>query len=359
MVENMSDIISIAARFRIGARAVKAERYGCGHINDTYRITDEHGKYYILQRINHNVFRNVEALMCNIVGVTEYISRRVEEGRERLEVIPTLEGGNYLKVASGYYRMYNFIYSGVSIETRPSINEMRVSGQGFGRFQQLLDGYPAATLFDTIPDFHNTVSRFARFREAIAADTAGRLGYVRKEVEWYLEREKYCGIVLKGIADGSIPLRVTHNDTKLNNVLIDVRHNEAVAVIDLDTVMKGSILYDFGDGIRSGANTGAEDEKDLCKVNFSRELFDAYAEGFISEAGAKLTGTEKRLMAFGAVLMTYECGMRFLTDYLEGDTYFKVHREGHNLDRTRTQMKMVEDMEAQLKDMEATIKRYA
>ncbi len=359
MIENVTDILSIAARFRTDAHVVKAERYGCGHINDTYRITDERGKYYILQKINNNVFRNVEALMRNITGVTGYIARKTVDGRECLEVIPTLEGGNYLKIASGYYRMYNFIYGGVSIETRPSINEMRVSGQGFGRFQQLLDGYPAATLFDTIPDFHNTVSRFARFREAIAADTAGRLRYVKKEVEWYLEREKYCGVVLKGIADGSIPLRVTHNDTKLNNVLIDVRHNEAVAVIDLDTVMKGSILYDFGDGIRSGANTGAEDEKDLGKVNFSRELFDAYAEGFISEAGAKLTETEKKLMAFGAVLMTYECGMRFLTDHLEGDTYFKVHREGHNLDRTRTQMKMVEDMEAQLKDMEATIERYA
>ena len=359
MSEDMRVITTIADMFGMEAPAKEAERYGCGHINDTYRITDENGKYYVLQKINHNVFRNVAQLMKNIVGVTEYIARGEEPGAEYLRVIPVAEGGSYLEYEGGYYRMYNFIYGGVSIETRPTAEEMRVSGRGFGRFQQLLDGYPAETLFDTIPDFHDTVKRMENLRAAIAADRAGRLKEVKKEVEWYLEREKYCGVAVRGLADGRLPLRVTHNDTKLNNVLIDRARGEAVTVIDLDTVMKGSILYDFGDGIRSGANTGAEDEKDLTKVNFSRELFDAYTEGFVSEAGGRLAEAEKELLAFGAILMTYECGMRFLTDYLEGDVYFKVHREGHNLDRTRTQMKLVSDMEQQLKDMEATVQRYA
>ena len=359
MSEDMRVITEIADMFVTEAPAKAAERYGCGHINDTYRVSDERGKRYILQKINHNVFRDVEGLMRNIVGVTEYIAKRTEESNERLEVIPTADGKPYLVYKGGYYRMYNFIYGGVSIESRPSTDEMRISGMGFGRFQKLLDGYPAETLFDTIPNFHDTVKRMRNLRAAIAADSAGRLAGVKKEVAWYLEREKYCGVAVRGLADGTLPLRVTHNDTKLNNVLINREKGEAVAVIDLDTVMKGSILYDFGDGIRSGANTGAEDEKDLTKVNFSRELFDAYTEGFVSEAGGRLAEAEKALLAFGAILMTYECGMRFLTDYLEGDVYFKVHREGHNLDRTRTQMKLVSDMEQQLKDMEATVKRYA
>lgn len=359
MSEDMRVITEIADMFVTEAPAKAAERYGCGHINDTYRVSDERGKRYILQKINHNVFRDVEGLMRNIVGVTEYIAKRTEESNERLEVIPTADGKPYLVYKGGYYRMYNFIYGGVSIELRPSTDEMRISGMGFGRFQKLLDGYPAETLFDTIPNFHDTVKRMRNLRAAIAADSAGRLAGVKKEVAWYLEREKYCDVAVKGILNGALPLRVTHNDTKLNNVLINREKGEAVAVIDLDTVMKGSILYDFGDGIRSGANTGAEDEKDLAKVNFSKELFDAYAEGFVSEAGAGLAPYEKELLAFGAILMTYECGMRFLTDYLEGDVYFKVHREGHNLDRTRTQMKLVSDMEKQLKDMEATVKRYA
>lgn len=359
----MDKIIKVANLFKVDAEIVKAEKYGCGHINDTYKLTDINGKFYILQRINHKVFKNVADLMSNIVGVTNHIYNTMQkEGLPTTDVLRVIETKDctsyYGNDDVGYFRMYNFVYGGVSIESRPTLEQFEVSAIGFGRFQKMLDGYPAETIVDSIPNFHNTVKRFENFENAVQLDTENRLCQVMDEVDWFYRRKKYCSQVLELIDSGEIPLRVTHNDTKLNNVLVDTVNMVPVAVIDLDTVMKGSILYDFGDSIRSGANIGAEDEVDLSKVDFSLELYEAYVKGFLSEVKDKLTPTEKENLSFGAILMTYECGLRFLTDYLEGDHYFKIHRANHNLDRCRTQIKMVESMEEHFDEMDAIVKKY-
>lgn len=362
----MADIKEVAGLFEIEGNITEIERYGGGHINDTYRFTATAGGrkvYYILQRINHRVFKNVDGLMKNIDAVTTYIKEKsIEEtGRAKglLEIIPTKKGDIYVNVDGEYYRCYNCIENAYSIETTPTIEEFFMSGVGYGKFQKCLDGFPADKLVETIPNFHNTEARYKKFADTVSSDPKGRFANVQKEVDFFLSRKAYAGKVVNLIASGDIPLRVTHNDTKLNNILIDFQTKETVAVIDLDTVMPGSMLYDFGDSIRSGANTGAEDEKDLEKVHFSLPHFDAYAKGFIGEVKDIITLTEAENMAFGAILMTYECGMRFLTDYLEGDVYFKIHRDGHNLDRARTQIKMVEEMEKALADMNAAVKKYA
>ncbi len=351
----METLLKIANNFCIPSEAESAVPYGCGHINDTYLVQLQCGTKFILQRVNHNVFPNVPALMANIAGVTSYIAKQTvaagEELSNTLQVIKTKCGDNYLTDNGNYYRMYNFITNAISIETTPTPHQLELSGKGFGLFQKLLNGYPAESLSEPIANFHNTEDRLLKLQEAILKNAAGRLSGVAAEVEFFLSRASYASRVISLIKAGSIPLRVTHNDTKLNNVLIDLVRDKAVVVIDLDTVMPGSILYDFGDSIRSGANLGAEDERDLSKVQFSLDLFRGYARGFLGEVAAALTSTEIENMAFGAILMTYECGMRFLTDYLNGDTYFKVHREGHNLDRARTQIKMVQDMEVLLPKM--------
>ncbi len=356
----MEHLFNIASKFDLCSSVSNIEPYGCGHINDTYLVTTANGTKYILQRINHNVFPNVAGLMSNIVGVTAFIAKKSAlnggNPKDDLCVIKTTNGQDYLQQDGNYYRVYSFITDAISIETTPTPHQLELSGSGFGKFQKLLDGYPAEGLTEPIANFHNTADRLLKFKEAIANNTANRLANVATEVEFFLSRESYASKVLDLIAGGLIPLRVTHNDTKLNNVLIDLKRDTAVTVIDLDTVMPGSILYDFGDSIRSGANTGAEDEVDLSKVGFSLDLFSAYTKGFVGEVASTLTEAEVENMAFGAILMTYECGMRFLTDYLNGDTYFKVHRDGHNLDRARTQIKMVKDMETVLQDMVAIVK---
>ena len=352
---------NIVLQFNIPGNFVKGVAYGCGHINDTYLIETD-TKKYILQRINHNVFKNVDGLMSNIVGVTEHIKTRLQkDGKDvtnALSVIYTLDGKPYYFDGENYYRLYNFITDGVSIETRATKEEFYLSAVGFGRFQKLLDGYPSENLWDTIVDFHNTRRRFENFKIAMSENKAMRLDSVQEEVKFFLDRERYTGIVVDMLASGELPTRVTHNDTKLNNVLIDMNAKRASSVIDLDTVMAGSLLYDFGDSIRSGATTAAEDEIDLSKVNFDIELFEAYTKGFVEEVGERLTEKEIEYLAFGAILMTFECGMRFLTDYLNGDTYFKIKREHHNLDRARTQIKLVKDMEKRLDEMNDIVKRY-
>jgi hypothetical protein len=359
----MDSLFDIINSFRIEGSAVFCERYGKGHINDTYLAATDTGLRYILQRINHRIFKDVPALMNNIVGVTLYILRRLQLSGSptdrALRVIPTRNGENFLFAEGNYYRMYNFIEDAVSIEIPSHPHLMYLSGKGYGNFQKLLDGYPAEALKESIPDFHNTEKRLEKFVAALEKDIVGRASLVKEEVQFYLSRSAYASRIQNRIRAGEIPLRVTHNDTKLNNVLIDVSKDTAAAVIDLDTVMPGSIVYDFGDCIRSGANAGAEDEKDLSKVSFSVGMFSAFAEGFLEEVGAVLTEAEIEEMAFGAILMTYECGMRFLTDYLEGDIYFKTCRDGHNLDRTRTQIKMVREMENRLSELNGIVRNYA
>lgn len=358
----MEKLINTASKFDCKGEVVKVERYGHGHINDTYLVTTIGGPRYLMQRINHKVFKNVKALMENIVNITEYTYEETKRNNGNLNtvmvVIPTKSGEKYLEEDGNFYRMYNFIEGALSIERRATPEEFRLSAVGFGRFQKLLDSFPAEKLHETIKDFHNTVVRYNNFIKALEEDPLDRKKDCAEEIAFFKTRKHYCGRIVNMLASGEIPLRVTHNDTKLNNVLIDLDAMVASTVIDLDTVMPGSIVYDFGDSIRSGATTGAEDEKDLSKVNFSLELFEAYAEGFISEVGERLTETEKEELAFGAILMTFECGMRFLTDHINGDTYFRIHREGHNLDRARTQIKLVQDMEKSLDKMKAIVRKY-
>ena len=341
---------------------VTIEPYGNGHINDTY-LTGSSPRY-ILQRINTNVFKNPKEVMDNILNVTEHVRKKIiaaggDPERETLRVIKTKTGENYYEAKNGdCYRMYNYIENSVSYDITETPEQLFQAGRAFGRFQNMLSDFPADKLFETIPDFHDTRKRFENLKNAIKADKAGRAASVKDEIDFALSFEKEVGIVVDALKDGSLPCRVTHNDTKLNNVMFDKETGEAVCVIDLDTVMPGSLLYDYGDALRFGASTGAEDETDLSKIEFSLEYFEAFTNGFLGELGSAITEKECELLAFSAKLITYEIGIRFLTDYLEGDTYFKIHREHHNLDRCRTQFKLVADIEKKTDKMNEIIKKY-
>lgn len=323
------------------------ENYGNGHINDTYLIGTP-GK--ILQRINTNIFKTPDELMENIENVTAFLRGKIQaEGgdpdRETLTVIKTVDGRNCFKYDdNNVFRLYKFIGGTKTIEDDKTNIDLYHAGVGFGRFQKRLGDYPVETLHETIPDFHHTPKRVEALKTAIKEDRAGRASSVQEEIAFALENAVCADKVLKGMAEGKIPLRVTHNDTKINNILFDENSGEAVCVIDLDTVMPGSALYDFGDALRMGGSTGAEDETDLSKVSFDETAFRYFAEGYLKEMKNELTEEEIALLPFSAKLMTYECGIRFLTDYLNGDTYFKIHREHHNLDRARNQFKLVADL---------------
>lgn len=334
-----------------------------GHINNTFVLEFDDGlgkiKSYLLQLINTNVFKNPDELMENIVGVTEYLRKIVVDNggdpeRECLNVYFTFDGKPYYRDADGNcWRCYNFITGAHSCQSIDDPETFANAARAFGKFQCLLADYPSETLHETIPNFHNTLSRFADFEKAVSDNIAGRADSVRDEIDFVLARRDDAGVLVKLLEKGKLPLRVTHNDTKLNNVMFDNETDEGICVIDLDTVMPGLSLYDFGDSIRFGANTAAEDEKDLSKVSLSLPLYREYTAGYLSTAGQSLTPTEVEYLPFSAKLMTFECGMRFLTDYLNGDTYFRIAYNDHNLDRCRTQFRLVEDMERKMEDMKA------
>ena len=355
-IKDLNDIIS---KFVSGG---ECDRYGNGHINDTYLTLPMQN---ILQRINTDVFKNPDELMENILGVTEFLREKIVKSggnpeRETLSVVKTLDGNSYYKNENGdCYRMYKFIDGSKTVDCNPTPEELCNAAKAFGKFQKMLNDYPAHKLHETIVDFHNTPDRFKKLKEAIENNLAGRRDSVQAEIDFALSCESWISKVTDGLADGSIPLRVTHNDTKINNVLFDAQSGEAICVIDLDTVMPGSLLYDFGDALRIGAATADEDETDLSKVEFDLNMFESFTKGFFEEMKDCLTKRETELLAFSAKLLTYECGIRFLTDYLNGDTYFKIHREHHNLDRARTQFKLVADMEKKAEQMEAIVKKYA
>ena len=298
------------------------------------------------------------------MNVTSFLRERIIENggdpeRETLNVIPTKDGKPYFIDSEGeYWRCYKFIEDATSYDQVENPKDFYESAVAFGNFQRLLADYPAETLHETIPGFHDTKARFEVFKKAVADDVCGRAASVEKEIAFYLAREDVACVFGDMLAKGEVPLRVTHNDTKLNNIMIDNETHKGICVIDLDTVMPGLAMNDFGDSIRFGASTAAEDEKDLDKVWCDMTLFDLYVKGFIEGCGGRLTKKEIEMLPMGAKVMTFECGMRFLTDYLQGDTYFKIHRENHNLDRARTQMKLVEDMEAKWETMNAIIKKY-
>jgi Ser/Thr protein kinase RdoA (MazF antagonist) len=341
--------------------------FGSGHINDTYRLEvqlEEGRKYYILQKMNKTIFQKPVELMENISGVTKWLRNKIiAEGgnpeRETLNLIHTNQGLPYYVDSTGeYWRAYTFIEGATCFDQVENENDFYQSAYAFGHFQQMLADYPAATLHETIPDFHNTVDRFAKFQKALAADVCDRAKDVQPEIQFVLEREALAHVLCDKQASGELPLRVTHNDTKLNNIMIDDVTGRAICVIDLDTVMPGLSVNDFGDSIRFGASTGAEDEQDLSKISCDLHLYEVYTKGFIEGCNGALTDQELDLLPYGALLMTFECGMRFLTDHLEGDHYFKIHRLNHNLDRARTQFKLVQDMEGKLEQMKAITNQY-
>ena len=330
----------VAERFRIIGDVKEICPYGEGHINVTYLVTTDQ-KRYIMQKMNTKVFPNSANLMKNICAVTEYLKA---QGVETLNVIPTKEGASFLQ-AEANWRVYDFIEDTVTYQTAPNGEVFANSGRAFGEFQNYLAGFDASGLSDIIPQFHDTPKRFRDFKAALAADAFDRAKDCKAEIDFILAHEATYSTAMQGLADGTLPLRVTHNDTKLNNILMDAKSDKARAVIDLDTVMPGSMIFDFGDSIRFGASTAAEDESDLEKVHFSLELFRAYAQGYCAAVKQSITPRERALLPYGAYLMTIECGMRFLTDYLSGDVYFATKYEGHNLVRTRTQLKLAGEME--------------
>ena len=313
---------------------------------------------YILQWINGSIFKNLTGLMDNIVAVTDYLHARLDDPRRALKLVPTITGKPYLMTEEGdCWRVYDYILGSVCLDAAESAEDLRQSGVAFGMFQNQLADFPAATLTETIPHFHDTPDRYRIFREAIAEDRAGRLASVKDDVDRYLAHEKDADVLHALLRSGEIPLRVTHNDTKLTNVMLDETTHEPLCVIDLDTVMPGLAAHDYGDAIRFGASTAAEDEPDLSKVEMSLTMYEAFTEGFLSACGDRLTEKEIDTLPWGAKLMTLECGVRFLTDYLNGDVYFATHRPGQNLDRARTQLKLVEDMETKWDEMNAIIAR--
>ena len=361
------EIMEVIRKFDFQGELQECIPYGSGHINDTFRLAfcfEGRNKRYILQRMNKNIFLNPEELMDNVSGVTAWLRKKIladggDVERETLNLVNTRDGRPFYKDSCGeYWRAYLFIEDATSFDQVENDDDFYQSAVAFGHFQRLLSDYPAATLHETIKDFHNTTDRLRKFKEAIINDVCGRAAEVKPEIQFVLEREKLAHILCDLQKNGEIPLRVTHNDTKLNNILIDNKTGKAICVIDLDTVMPGLSVNDFGDSIRFGASTAAEDEKDLSKVFFDMHLYELYVKGFIEGCGGALTEIEKDMLPVGAMVMTFECGMRFLTDYLEGDHYFKIHREGHNLDRCRTQFKLVKDMEEKLQQMKDIVKKY-
>ncbi len=336
-------------------RVTYCEPYGNGHINDTFLTVTETGKRYILQRINHFIFKDPRAIMKNICAVTEHIRSKAETDKERasLVVVPTELGETCFSDSIGsWWRMYEFCEGTETKEKVTSEREFVDCAEAFGRFQCALADFDASTLTEAIPDFHNTPKRYENLLASIERDPLGRAAAVKAEIDFVKEREEFLSILENARLDGTLPLRVTHNDTKLNNILFDGETHKPVCVIDLDTVMPGYSVNDFGDSIRFGANTAAEDETDLSKISLDLSLYRAYADGFLRGCEGKLTETEIRLLPVGAKMMTLECGIRFLTDHIDGDTYFRISREGHNLDRARNQFALVADMEKKWSEMQ-------
>lgn len=342
--------MDIIKQFDIRGSVLSISPLGNGHINDTCLVVTDSEKY-TFQRINTDIFKNPDDLMDNLFAVTEYLKANYPNDKT-INYIRTKDGKKYFRCDSGCYRLSVYIDNVLALDSARNSDDFYESAVAFGNFQKKLSGFKAQTLHEIIPDFHNTAWRLENLKNAVKADKCGRLKDVKEQVEFCLERESSIDT---GV---TLPLRVTHNDTKLNNVLLDEKTGKGVCVIDLDTIMPGLSVNDFGDAIRFGASTAAEDEKDLSKVHFSLELFEAYTRGYFDGVGNALTDDEVRMLPHGAVMMTYECGMRFLTDYLEGDTYFKTSYPEHNLVRTLTQLRLVDEMEQNYDKMLQIVQKY-
>ena len=366
--EGDSVISQILAAYVLPGTVADVARHGKGHINDTFCVvckTPEGGTArFILQRLSQAAFPHPEEVMENFVGITSYLRREIlAEGgdplRETLSLVKTGDGADFVTDAEGRaWRLMPFIENAECYQSAtPEL--FAASGRAFGRFQYMLRDYPARTLHETIPHFHDTESRFEQFLAALEADKMNRAEGISPEIQFILRRKADCGVALRALREGKLPLRVTHNDTKLNNILIDRDTHEGICIIDLDTTMPGLAINDFGDSIRFGANHCMEDEQDLTKVNFDISLYEVFTRGFLEGARGSLTSAELEYLPWGARLMTLECGIRFLTDYLDGDHYFHVSHPRQNLDRARTQLKLVKDMEEQFDAMGAVVAKYA
>ena len=340
--------------FRITGSPVSCAEFGSGHINLTYKVNCDDGSAYILQRINQYVFTDPKAVMENVGAVTEYLRTRVSNPSEILHFVPSDTGTYYYVDEAGEYWRCSEFADGLCLDLPESDKDFYESAIAFGRFQEMLRDFPAETLHETIPLFHNTANRYRLFRKALQEDRVGRAASVQPEIDFLLQRQEEGATICRLLDAGEIPLRVTHNDTKLNNVLLDCKTRKALCVLDLDTVMPGSSLYDYGDSIRFGAATAPEDEKDLSKMGINLHLFRVYTAGYLA-ACKSLTPKERELLPLGAKTLTLELAVRFLTDYLDGDRYFKTAYPEHNLVRARAQMKLVADMEEKWEDMQKIV----
>lgn len=356
------------AAFDFGGELVGAVRYGSGHINDTFVVHTQPGedpcRRFILQRISSAAFKHPEEVMANIVGVTSYLGRMIREAggdpeRETMSVWATRDGKNfYTDSEGGAWRVYPFVEGTVCLQKAETPELFAASARAFGKFQRMLRDYPADTLYETIPKFHDTEDRLAKLKAAVAADVMGRVKEVGPELKFVAEREADCSVALSALREGRLPLRVTHNDTKLNNILIDRATGEGICVIDLDTVMPGFVLSDIGDFIRTGANTGAEDDENLDNVNVNIDIFKAYTRGYMEKVKSFLTPMEIKLLPYGGRLLTYMQTVRFLTDYINGDTYYKIRSPKHNLIRTKAQFKLLQSLEAHADEMDAFMSEW-
>jgi len=359
----LQHILEVASQFSIEETVNNVYEITTGHINRTYHLQTGAPRSYILQKVNTVIFKDSAGLMNNIYLVTEHLRAKLlargrDADREGLQLIPTKEGAIYYQWGDEVWRMYLTI-TGAQTYDRATSDEMFCEvGRAFGTFQRELADFDAAQLTETIPAFHDTVSRYAYFEQVVESDVAARRSEVEDEIAFFMDRKCKAGFIVDGIREGRFPLRVTHNDTKLNNIMIDDVTGKGVCILDLDTVMPGSVLADFGDAIRFGASSAAEDETDLDKVYMDIDKYAAFAKGFVSSLDGSLTEAEVRALPMGAYMMTLECGLRFLTDYLNGDTYFRIKHPTHNLDRARNQMKLVRDMEDKMSRMNEIIESY-
>ena len=347
-----------AYAFQLDGNPISCVEFGHGHINHTLKVTTDTGAEYVLQRINKYVFRDPIRLMANVSAVTDFLRKKVDDPRLALHFIPTHSGLYYHRDRRGeFWRMYDFV-GGFCLDTPETEEDFYQSALAFGRFQDMLSDFPAHTLYETIPEFHNTVDRYRQFKASVEADSSDRVKNARQEIRYLLSREQLASQLQIMRESGELPLRVTHNDTKLNNVLLDKETRKSLAVLDLDTVMPGLSLYDYGDSIRFGAATAAEDEPDYMKMELDLHLFEVYTKGFM-EAAPSLTETEVKMLPMGALVVTLELATRFLKDYLDGDLYFKTAYPEHNLIRARTQIKLAYDMEQKLPEMNRIVAEVA
>ncbi len=352
-----SSMKHIYQQFRIEGLPISCTPFGGGHINQTFLVVTNKPHLYILQNMNSAIFKNIPGIMENLTAVCAHLHRQDADPRHVLTLVPTVDGRDYLVAPDGlYWRMFEYVLDGVCLDQPETDDDLRQSGVAFGTFQNQLADFPAETLHETIPRFHDTPDRFRLLHEAIRENRVHRLHEVQDVVDALLSHEREASFMMDLCRHGQLPLRVTHNDTKLNNVMLDAETRRPLCVMDLDTVMPGLVANDFGDAIRFGASTAVEDERDLSRVSLSLPRYRAFTEGFLSACGRSLTPVEVDTLPWGAKLMTLECGVRFMTDHLNGDVYFHIRRPGHNLDRCRTQLALVKDMERKWDEMNRIIR---